>query len=227
MLPDSIKCQHLSSVGGGQSTASTDPTVQRVLDREGVTDFVLAPQLAQLGWNELHAVQCYLNHQRNVRDRPRLFAWLATHGFGAQLLQSSQQRRQRTRVASPAASNHLRYVSGPLAPLIQGYAPDKVHTEQPGPLPVRELAAPPGTIPPPELWSAVLNTLRERCPAGEWTTWLEPTTLLELTAATAVVGTPNVFVRDIVRDQYRALLEATLQHCLGQVRSVQIVIGGP
>ncbi len=197
-----------------------------MLDREGVGDFVLAPQLQQLGWAELHAVQCYLNHQRNVRDRPRLFAWLASHGFGAQLLQG-EQRRQRNRGAPPAASDHLRYVTGPLAPLIEGYAPGKVHSEQPAPMPLRALPGPPGAAPPPELWSAVLATLRETCPAPEWTTWLAPTALLELTDTTAVVGTPNVFVRDMVRDQYRALLEATMQACLGQVHSVEVVIGTP
>ncbi len=223
--PDSIKRQHLSSVGGGTPQLKPlDPAVQTVLDREGVADFALAPRLQQLNWNELHAVHAYLNHQRNVRDRPRLFAWLATHRFGAQLLQG-EQRRQRNRVAPPAASDHLRYVTGPLAPLIEGYAPGEAHTEQPGPMPVRELPGPPGAAPPPELWSAVLATLRETCPAPEWTTWLAPTALLELTDTTAVVGTPNVFVRDMVRDQYRALLEATVQACLGQVHSVEVVIG--
>ncbi len=224
--PDSIKRQHLSSVSGGPPQLKPlDPAVQTVLDREGVADFALAPRLQHLNWNELHAVQSYLNHQRNVRDRPRLFAWLATHRFGAQLLQG-EQRRQRNRGAPPAASDHLRYVTGPLAPLIQGHAPDDASPgQQPAPMPLRALPGPPGAAPPPELWSAVLATLRETCPAPEWTTWLAPTALLELTDTTAVVGTPNVFVRDMVRDQYRALLEATVQACLGQVHSVEVVIG--
>ena len=59
---------------------------RQVLDREGVADFVLAPQLAQQAAGELQAVSQYLDTQHTVRDRPRLFAWLATHGFGRQLL---------------------------------------------------------------------------------------------------------------------------------------------
>ncbi len=223
--PDSIKSQHLSSVGG-----DTDPHTQAVaavLDREGVSNFVVAHRLHQLDWAELHAVQHYLNHQRNVQDRPRLFAWLAMHGFGAQLLRGAQRKRQRTN-AAPAARDPLQYVTGPLAPLIQGHTPADPPPDQPPAAPlVREQPGSPFAPPPPELWSTVLATLHDACSATAWTTWLEPTALLELTDTTAVVGTPNVFARDTVRDHYRALLEAAVQTCLGQARTVEVVIGSP
>ncbi len=232
--PDSIKSQHLTSVGG-----NTDPNTQAVdavLDREGVSDFVVAHRLHQLDWAELHAIQSYLNHQRNVQDRPRLFAWLATHGFGAQLLQGMPQRDRRRRTRH-ATNDPLQYVSGPLATLIQGHAPDEPpaaprHAPDESPAAPRRVPdhdtglAPPAAAPPPaELWPAVLATLRETCPAAEWTTWLEPTALLLLTDTTAVVGTPNVFVRDTVRDHYCSLLHGAVQGCLGGARTIEVVIG--
>ncbi len=118
LTAQSIKHQHLSPVGG--KTTSAQPTtaaVEAVLQREGVSGFHLAPHLRQLDWAELHAIQRYLNQQRNVQDRPRLFAWLATHGFGAQLLQGTPQRDRRRRTRH-ATDDPLRYVSGPLGTLI-------------------------------------------------------------------------------------------------------------
>ncbi len=221
--PDSIKSQHLTSVGG-----DTDPHTQAVaavLDREGVSNFVVAHRLHQLDWAELHAVQRYLNHQRNVQDRPRLFAWLATHGFGAQLLQGTPQRDRRRRTRH-ATDDPLRYVSGSLATLIQGHAPDEPPAA-PRRVPDHDagLAPPAVAAPPAAVWPAVLTALRETCPAAEWTTWLESTALLELTDTTAVVGTPNVFARDTVRDHYCSLLQAAVQGCLGGARTIEVVIG--
>lgn len=225
--PDSIKSQHLTLVGG--DTDQSTQAVGTVLDREGVSDFVVAHRLHQLDLAELHAVQTYLNHQRNVQDRPRLFAWLATHGFGAQLLRGARRQRQRQRTGTtPAARDPLRYVTGPLSPLIQGHTPDDSPQDQPpAPPPVREQPGPPLAPPPPELWSTVLAKLHDACPVAEWTTWLEPTALLELTDTTVVVGAPNVFARDTVRDHYVSLLEATVQACLGQGRTVEVVISSP
>ncbi len=226
LLPcDSFKTQHLSSVGGVHHTTATEPAVQRVLDQEGVSAFVLAPQMAQLSWTELHAVQRYLNHQRNVQDRPRLFAWLATHGFGAQLLHGAQQRAQR-RPTRAATDDPRQYVTGPLGALLQGHVSDESPAApHRAPDPDAGLAPPAAAPPPAELWPAVLAMLRDSCPAAEWTTWLEPTELLAVTDTTVIVGTPNVFARDTVRDHYCSLLHAAVQGCLGGARTIEVVIG--
>ncbi len=237
LTAESIKHQHLSSVGGKTTSAQPNTqTVDAILEREGVGDFQLAPHLRQLDWAELHAIQSYLNQQRNVQDRPRLFAWLATHGFGAQLLQGTPQRDRRRRTRH-ATDDPLRYVSGPLATLIQGLAPDEPpaaprHAPDESPAAPRRvpdhdagLAPPAVAAPPAALWPAVLTALRETCPAAEWTTWLESTALLELTDTTAVVGTPNVFARDTVRDHYCSLLHVAVQGCLGGARTIEVVIG--
>ncbi|MDP9313303.1 MAG: hypothetical protein M3R24_20870 [Chloroflexota bacterium] len=223
---DSVKSQDLTPVGGETPPAQPNTqTVDAILEREGVGKFQLAPHLRQLDWAELHAIQRYLNQQRNVQDRPRLFAWLATHGFGEQLLQGTPQRDRRRRTRH-ATDDPLRYVSGPLAALIQGHAPDE-SPAAPRRVPDHDagLAPPAVAAPPAALWPAVLTALRETCPAAEWTTWLESTALLELTDTTAVVGTPNVFARDTVRDHYCSLLHAAVQGCLGGARTIEVVIG--
>ncbi|MDP9314594.1 MAG: helix-turn-helix domain-containing protein, partial [Chloroflexota bacterium] len=79
MLPDSIKNDHLTSVGGTNTPKHhiMSPEIQQILTREGVTDYVLAPLIQQKTVPELQAISGYLSRQHNVRHRPRLFAWLA------------------------------------------------------------------------------------------------------------------------------------------------------
>lgn len=137
----------------------------------------------------------------------------------------AQQRAQR-RPTRAATDDPRRYVTGPLGALLQGHVSDEspaaLHR---APDPDAGLAPPAAAPPPAELWPAVLATLRETCPAAEWTTWLEPTALLLLTDTTAVVGTPNVFARDTVRDHYCSLLHGAVQGCLGGARTIEVVIG--
>ena len=60
-----------------------EPEKQALLEQEGVAGYVVEDVLIQKPLPELQAVSRYLNSQRNVQVRPRLFAWLASRDFGA------------------------------------------------------------------------------------------------------------------------------------------------
>jgi hypothetical protein len=94
---------------------------------------------------------------------------------------------------------------------------------------------PPPPAPPPTpisaeqqawqaLWSAVQTRLSADVGAQEYATWLENTALLELTPGQAVVGTPNIFARETVAEQYAPLIAAALQQQTRQSIQVQVVL---
>lgn len=133
LRPLNLKTDHLSPGGGSSSStrvAGVDRTITNLLEQEGVTDFFLAAMLFQKPLDELKAVSTYLNRQRHVEDRPKLFAWLVSRGFGAQLLSGMHQRRRRQ--PSAQATDSQKYLSGELAYLIQGLNPIPA---QPTPVP--------------------------------------------------------------------------------------------
>ncbi|HSH82376.1 MAG TPA: DnaA N-terminal domain-containing protein [Herpetosiphonaceae bacterium] len=57
-----------------------------------------------------------------------------------------------------------------------------------------------------KLWQDTLASYRVSEAAEALATWLEPAALVELVDGTAVIATPNVFVRDVVADGYQANL---------------------
>ncbi len=217
MLPQSIKNDQLRSVGGTNTpqnhTMSSE--IQQILTREGVMDYVLAPLIQQKTVPELQAISGYLSRQPNVRHRPRLFAWLASRDFGAQLLhgrscQAHTAARVKGQVAVPPRSS-----SAPIHP------PGAGTTLEPDPV----CATPTANQ---ALWHAVLTTVQRDVAPVEFATWLEPTVLLEVDAEqqTVVIGTPNVFARDAVQQRYQALLTETLSAQVQQAYTIEVVIDG-
>lgn len=78
------------------------------------------------------------------------------------------------------------------------------------------------------VWRSVLDRARQIIPSSEYLTWLEPTVLLDLTVDRAVVGTANIFAREHVDTEHRALLTDLLTAELGRPLQLDIVIGaGP
>ena len=69
------------------------------------------------------------------------------------------------------------------------------------------------------------DQLRADPTAAEIEVWLDDLVLLDLTATTAVVGTPNVFVRDLVA-AHAALLSAGLAQVVGHRVDVAAVVDG-
>ncbi|MDP9311077.1 MAG: helix-turn-helix domain-containing protein [Chloroflexota bacterium] len=213
MPPDSIKNDHLRSVGGRKTpnNRSTSPEIQHILAREGVTDFLLAPLIQQKTVPELQAISTYLSRQHNVRDRRRLFAWLASRDFGAQLLHG---RRCHGHTKGQAAVLP-RSSSAPM------HLPPAGTTLESSPV----CATPTGHQ---ALWHAVLATVQRDVAPVEFATWLENTSLVEVDAErqTVVIGTPNVFARDAIQQRYLAVLTATLAAQLQQSYTIEVVIDG-
>ena len=81
------------------------------------------------------------------------------------------------------------------------------------------------TTPYAAVWDAVRDRLRTDPAAAAMGVWLDDLVLLDLTATTAVVGTPNVFVRDLVA-AHAALLSAGLAQVVGHRVDVTAVVDG-
>ncbi len=218
MLSDSIKIDHLMSVGGRQSTKQEafSPEVQQLLAREGVTEYVLTPIIQQKPFVELQAISGYLSRQRNVHDRPRLFAWLASRDFGAQLLHGrrhSSHRDKRMHVKPDVTPRSNQASANPLigenllAPDVCGASVTGNQT----------------------LWQSVLTALQHEVPLAEFATWLKDTTLLDVDheRQIVVVGTPNVFARDVIQQNYIRSLSIALSTHLHQAYTISVVVDSP
>ena len=103
-------------------------------------------------------------------------------------------------------------------------------------MPRRKGPRPPAKAPPPApperpptphaaVWDDVRDRLRADPAAAEIQVWLDDLVLLDLTDTTAVVGTPNVFVRDLVQP-HAAVLAAGLAQVVGHRVDVTAVVDG-
>jgi chromosomal replication initiator protein len=75
-----------------------------------------------------------------------------------------------------------------------------------------------------QIWQAALGDLQLRMSPSEFETWLKPTSLVALENDQAIIGTPNIFVRQELEGRYVAPLQATLHNILGYPVEVQVVI---
>jgi hypothetical protein len=73
-------------------------------------------------------------------------------------------------------------------------------------------------------WTTALGELRRQLTADEYETWITQASLLQVEHDRVIVGTPNIFVRDHLDLNYKALLGATLHNTLGRAVDVQVVI---
>jgi hypothetical protein len=235
---DSVKVQHLNLGGGGTGEPTKHqrvaPEIGLLLEREGVTTFYLAPLLQQTPIDELRAVSRYLDQQPNVRDRARLFASLVMRGFGALLLSGRAQRPAqptqrggRPPQTAQRPNDHLKYVSGALAPYIQSGTNQAESTpalSEAGPRPTEQVAPP--SAPLTQTWQQALDSLRQALPASEIQTWFSDAALVDLDDTRAVIGVPNIFARDKLTNDYQAQIAQALHASYGRSVPVQIEIGG-
>jgi hypothetical protein len=73
-------------------------------------------------------------------------------------------------------------------------------------------------------WKAVLERLSDEVPLESFVTWLRPTVLLHLDHDLAVIGAPNVFVRDEL-EKFRDTITTQLTLERAQTVNVEFVIG--
>jgi chromosomal replication initiation ATPase DnaA len=76
-------------------------------------------------------------------------------------------------------------------------------------------------------WPAVLARLAQDIAPEEFSVWLSTTTLLDIIDDVVIIGTPNVFVRNHVRDAYASLLSMASAVELGHPVQVEVVIDTP
>ncbi len=77
------------------------------------------------------------------------------------------------------------------------------------------------------VWTVARAKLAEVMATDDFTIWLQPAWLVDIVEDTAVVGTPNVFVRDMLRDTFITTLADVLSHEIGRAIQVELVIGDP
>jgi hypothetical protein len=81
-------------------------------------------------------------------------------------------------------------------------------------------------------WQATLTALREQVPRSDFDTWIKPCVFIALEPSTdpaqarrAVVGTPNIFVRQEIETTFYARISQTLSSVLDTPVELEIVIG--
>ncbi|PLS78843.1 MAG: hypothetical protein CYG59_16330 [Chloroflexi bacterium] len=155
-------------------------------------------------FDELQAISQYLDRQRNVRDCRRLFAWLASGNFGAQLQHGRVQAEQRSphRTNRPATKkkiackwHHCGWFIG---------------NSSCGPRTRTSWSARHQIQP---VWQSILDHLQQQLPPDIFATWIADTILLALDDQ-MVVGTPQVFARDVLQSKYLPVLHQVLQRVL-------------
>jgi chromosomal replication initiation ATPase DnaA len=75
------------------------------------------------------------------------------------------------------------------------------------------------------VWQEALLLLQAQLAADSFTTWIQPSRLLLLAGETAVLGTPNVFVRDELAMHYGTTVAAAVSRVLGRPITLEVVIG--
>ncbi|HSH78744.1 MAG TPA: DnaA N-terminal domain-containing protein [Herpetosiphonaceae bacterium] len=75
------------------------------------------------------------------------------------------------------------------------------------------------------MWQRVLDQLAARLDRNVYQTWIGDTQLLLINDDDAFLGTPNVFIRDVVERDYRLEVEAALRQVSGRSLTLNVVIG--
>ena len=76
-----------------------------------------------------------------------------------------------------------------------------------------------------QVWHKVLEALRAEAPHNEFETWIKPTVLLDVQDDSAIVGAPNIFVRQELEGRFVGAIQAALETILGYSMQVIVVIG--
>ncbi len=83
---------------------------------------------------------------------------------------------------------------------------------------------PPERVALAELWHRVQAGIHVRLAPNDFETWMSPTTLLDVDDEVALIGVPNIFVRQEFEACYVDLLESALEAVLRRPVAAQVVI---
>jgi predicted transcriptional regulator len=233
-----------SGVNGGTDTfdiTTVDLEIRAIIDHEGVTTDRGKNIVAARPAEELRAVQGYLDHQTNVRDRSGLFVWLNERQFGAELLagRAHAPKRQPTPAQAPSTPQRRRRASTP--PTAHGAHRPSDHDprcaacghisaylgvadaccEWCGVQPGDELGKHDGLTPDPDLWHTILAQL-DIAPADR-NVWLAPTMLAHYDDL-LVLACPHKLVGEAIHTRYRDQIDAATSAVLGRPAQVEITV---
>ena len=74
-------------------------------------------------------------------------------------------------------------------------------------------------------WQQALDLLKLQLPPDKYVTWIQSNNLLLVEKQVAIVGAPNVFVRQEVELHYSKQIAAVLSELYGRPLEVEVVIG--
>ncbi len=234
LIPHTIKSPNLYSGGGGSNkqTFPATPTV-RALAAGGVLSPTVLAELQHHPVPEVEACLRFAHRQRNIVDPAAFAVALLRQNMGARLLEhTSRSSRSKTdgRRSAGIALRHDHCQHDRLRGT--GCAASAVHETEgttarvasdniASKLQLDDVSLDPGLFP---CWNKVLERVRTMCLQVDYQTWLQPTALLLLDDKRAVVGTPTVFARDQVAQQFSAVLVQALHHVTGRPLAVDVVI---
>lgn len=223
-LPLNTSSDSVGVNGGGRThkfdITNTDPEIQAIFHNEAINSDHGKQIVARQPLDELRAVQGYLDHQTNIRDRPGLFVWLNERAFGAELLagrartmerqpesphvRAAQRQRQRC-THTTQEEQHIRHDQYDACCSSCGEhsvflcTPNDPFCDQCGVRPGDNLDTDDGLTPDPELWQAILSRV-DIAQAG-CDVWLAPAMIAHYQDF-LVLTCPHKLVRDMIRMCY-------------------------
>jgi hypothetical protein len=220
-----------------------DPVIRTIIDNEAINSDYGRQIVAVRPLDELRAVQGYLNHQTNVRDRAGLFVWLNERAFGAELLAGRAhaaegqpeprgaplvQRRRRRRAPTVEQEQHPSHTNeydaccvacGERAVFLCNL--NDPFCEHCGVRPGDEFGKDNGLTPDPTLWQAILARLNVA--QADRDVWLRPTMLAHYDEL-LVVACPHKQVRAMIQMCYLDHIRATAMELLGRPVQVETTV---
>ncbi len=199
------------------------PEITPEITSEITSENDVVAALSELGLTRKQATHAVQQHQLTLDDVARWESWLATLDqadnaiavFAAAIKERPLPPRSRrwSRTPAPAQSDQQH----PMSPTPTDLPPTlvEVHTADGA---LQRLNA-------RDVWQAVLVKIQEQVPRSEFDTWIKPCVLLDVEAQVAIVGTPNIFVRQEIEGRYLSILRAALDGVVGYMVETQVVIG--
>lgn len=244
--PLTIKSQNPEDLGGGKDTEtddSTDNETIHALQDAGVVDHNSLSELRDRPIEQVARTVSYVAKCRRGDDprRPGLIVHLLRKGFGrhhCETLDGSSRKlrphhdRSGSRTPALASDDPRRYLSQGfcqhgmlgMCPQCETSASTNTLVEDACETVAQENITQPLNAEVITHWPTILARLAQQVTPDELSTWLGQTTLLDIMDNCAFIGTPNVFVRNHVRDAYTSQMSAALAAELGRPVQVEVVI---
>ncbi len=199
------------------------PEITPEITSEITSENDVVAALRELGLTQKQAADAVQQHQFTLDDVARWEAWLTTLDqadnaiavFAAAIKERRLPPRSRRRKRAPAPAQAGQQHPLALTPTDLPPTLVKVHTAD-GTLQLLNTC---------DVWQSVLVKIEEQVPRSEFDTWIKPCVLLDVEAQVAIVGTPNIFVRQEIEGRYLSILRAALEGVVGFMVEPQVVIG--